>query len=563
MNNLVNVQAASRSLPRDLKGGRFEPRENKPLLERGTSFGAVLMRQALTQPDSPAIILPDLVLSYRELQRRALTVAAALKSAGVARGEHIGILMESSITYIELLAGAALAGVVFVLFDGSVRPAELAARIARFKPKLLFASRTERSDLIKVLDDALFPANIRAYDARPVPIERRHCISVVTAGQHSVQSYESFVMHADTDSFAAPPPPDISGSDPFAVVFTAGVAGRARPCRVSHDNVLCNVTPYAEYFGVDSSSRIWTELPMSQMGFLRPFVTAIATGAALITAPFFDPLGAIELMDKSQVTHAHAVYATFWSPIIFQPTFRPSRFPALSHVYLTGPMNMLRRAQRALPQAVVMNAYGTVETGGIFCCTRSDDPPGERLGSVGKPFPGHHVRIVNPATNLLCGPDEIGEIQVQGPGLAVPHLDDAAETANRYTPDAWLRTEDLGSLSPDGTLHYNGRLSELLRVGAENVSALSIETVICGHPSVSVAQVIGRPDAELGEVPAAFIELKPGMYLKPQELVAYCRRHMKARHVPAYATIVQEWPTSASKIRKHALAELPTGQRLT
>jgi fatty-acyl-CoA synthase len=536
------------------------PRENL-----GASLGAALLKQALARPNAPAVILPDLVLSYRELRRRALTGAAALQAAGLKPGDHIGLLMESSATYVELIAGASLAGVVYILFDAGIQPSALAERIKRFKPKFLFASRTLRSDLVRVVEQALSAPNVFRYSPRSAGGTRDVDTIAVIAneGNHRIQSYESFVKQAESvDLSMVEPEVEIRGSDPLAVLFTSGVTGAARPCRISHDNVLCNVAPYAECFEISGDSRIWTEIPMSQMGFLRQFVAAIATGAALITAPRFDPLGAMELMDKSQVTHAHAVYATFWLPIIFQPTFRPSRFPALSHVYLTGPMDMLRRAQRTLPQAVVMNAYGTVETGGIFCCTRSDDPPSERLGSVGKPFPGHQVRIVNPASGVTCDPGEVGEIQVRGPGLPVPHPDDAAEIASRYTADGWLRTEDLGSLGEGGTLYYSGRLSELLRVGGENVSALSIETVICGHPAVSVAQVIGRPDKELGEVPAAFVELRPGMYVEPLELVAYCRRQLKLRHVPSYLTIVQEWPTSASKIRKRALAELPLGERL-
>lgn len=531
----------------------------------GSSLGDVLLHQAQARPSAPAIILPDTVLTYRALRRRALTVAAALKSEGLRPGDHIGVLMEGSAAYVELIAGASLAGVVYILFNAAMPPSEIAERIARFRPKLLFGSCTARANLIGVLEQATSAPNVYSYKARAADkLQWLNRVALIdTTGRLSTRDYEGFVGQA-----AAPDSSDgaseFSGSSALAVLFTSGVTtGAARPCRISHDNVLCNVAPYAECFEIDSTSRIWTEIPMSQMGFLRQFVAAIATGAALITAPHFDPRAAMELMERWQVTHAHAVYATFWLPIIFQPTFRPSRFSALSHVYLTGPMDMLRRAQRTLPQAVVMNAYGTVETGGIFCCTRTDDPPGERLGSVGKPFPGHQVRIVNPATGISCETGEVGEIQVRGPGLPTSHPDDAPETASRYTPDGWLSTEDLGSLSADGTLYYDGRLSELLRVGGENVSALSIETVLSGHPAVSVAQVIGRPDEELGEVPAAFIELRPGMYLEPLELVAYCRRQMKARHVPRYLTIVHEWPTAASKIRKRALAELPPGERLT
>src|SRR5437879_8890529 len=93
--------------------------------------------------------------------------------------------------------------------------------------------------------------------------------------------------------------------------------------------------------------------------------------------------------------------------------------------------------------------------------------------------------------------------------------------ARVFTPDGWLRTGDLGELSADGRLRMVGRLKDVFRVGGENVAPAEVEEVLLAHPAVQTAQVIGVPDARLGEVPAAYVTLKAGASEQENELIAW------------------------------------------
>jgi acyl-CoA synthetase (AMP-forming)/AMP-acid ligase II len=201
-----------------------------------------------------------------------------------------------------------------------------------------------------------------------------------------------------------------------------------------------------------------------------------------------------------------------------------------------------------------MNTYGSPEEGGAFCMPEAFDPAELRLGTAGKPFPGHELRIVDPVTGFPRRTGSMGEVQVRGDGVPRPEVQDAF--GSTFTDDGWMRTGDMGSVDAEGRLHYGGRLAEMLTIGGESVSALTIEAVLGAHPAVALAQVIGRPDPDLGEVAMAFVELRPGAEASEDSLAEFCRARLPQAHVPRAFAFVTDWPTSASKILKPALAEM-------
>src|SRR5690606_3084494 len=156
----------------------------------------------------------------------------------------------------------------------------------------------------------------------------------------------------------------------------------------------------------------------------------------------FDPVSALRALVEERITHAFPIYATYWLPVLYQPGFRPSELIDLAHAVLLGPTNLLRRVQRAVPQCVLMQIYGSAETAGAICMPRSDDPAGVRLGAAGTVFPGQQVRIVHPKTGAVRPPGGIGEIHVRGAAVVTGYVDDPRATALAVLPDGWLRTSD-------------------------------------------------------------------------------------------------------------------------
>lgn len=123
-------------------------------------------------------------------------------------------------------------------------------------------------------------------------------------------------------------------------------------------------------------------------------------------------------------------------------------------------------------------------------------------------------------------------------------------TAEAIDNDGWFHSGDLGNLDVAGRLRYQGRLKDMMKVGGENVAAIEVEEYLIKHPAIMIAQVVGAPDEYYGEVPAAFIQLRPGFVVAPEDVVDFCLDEIATFKVPRYVRIVEDWPMSGTKIKK-------------
>jgi fatty-acyl-CoA synthase len=187
--------------------------------------------------------------------------------------------------------------------------------------------------------------------------------------------------------------------------------------------------------------------------------------------------------------------------------------------------------------------------------SRLDDPLEQRINRLGKPLPGLGVRIVDPDTGEDAGPGQRGEVLVKGYSTLEGYYKDPKKTTEAIDADGWYHTGDIGSLDEHGTLMFHGRFKDMLKVGGENVAAAEIEACLQKHPGVKLAQVVGIPDPRYVEVPAAFVERKPGVEVGEKELIELCRRDLAGFKVPRHVRFVSEWPMSTSKIQKFRLRD--------
>jgi fatty-acyl-CoA synthase len=198
-------------------------------------------------------------------------------------------------------------------------------------------------------------------------------------------------------------------------------------------------------------------------------------------------------------------------------------------------------------------AYGLSEASPNVVMSDWRDPEELRVNGLAKPHEGVEVRISG------------GEIQVRGWNVMKGYYDNPDATAKAFTEDGWLRTGDLGELTQDGRLRMIGRLKDVFRVGGENVAPAEVEETLLAHPAVETAQVVGVPDARLGEVPAAYVTLKSGGKASEGELIAWCKARSANFRVPRYLRIVDGFEAigmtasgkvQKGKLREHAIREL-------
>jgi fatty-acyl-CoA synthase len=278
---------------------------------------------------------------------------------------------------------------------------------------------------------------------------------------------------------------------------------------------------------------------------------ALVSGACLVTLPTFEAGAALEMMERERCTLLSG-NDTIMQMLMGHADFSKRRLWLRGGWAAAGPQTM-RAVIDVLGAKHICAAYGLSEASPNVVMSDWRDAEELRVQGLALPHEGVQVRI------------EQGEIQVRGWNVMKGYCNNPEANAKAFTSDGWLRTGDLGELTPDGRLRMIGRLKDVFRVGGENVAPAEVEEVLLAHPAVETAQVIGVPDARLGEVPCAYVTLKSRQTASEQELIEWTKARCANFRVPRYLRIVENFEaigmTASGKVQKtrlreHALLEL-------
>jgi fatty-acyl-CoA synthase len=201
-------------------------------------------------------------------------------------------------------------------------------------------------------------------------------------------------------------------------------------------------------------------------------------------------------------------------------------------------------------------AYGQTETSPV--CTMSDasDSIEVRVNTVGRAMPQTEIQIVSLESGEVVPIGQQGEICVRGFTLMKGYDGDPEGTAQVIRPDGWLHTGDLGIMRDDGCIHLTGRSRDVIIRGGENIYPREVEEFLYTHPKVGEAQVVGIPNARLGEIVAAWVRLKPGVEATEEEIKEFCKGQIAYYKIPEYVRFVTEFPATLSgKIQKYKIRE--------
>jgi fatty-acyl-CoA synthase len=204
----------------------------------------------------------------------------------------------------------------------------------------------------------------------------------------------------------------------------------------------------------------------------------------------------------------------------------------------------------------VLEVYGMTETASVHTIAYADRPI--RLGSVGHPVPYSRVRVVKLDAEGRyqrdCASNEIGVVAMAGPGVFSGYLNDE-HNKDAFVEPGWVNSGDLGRLDEDGYLWITGRAKDTVIRGGHNIDPAPIEEVFFQHPAVGLAALVGQPDAYAGELPLAYIQLKPGANVAPGELEAWVRERTPERAaVPVEIVLIDPMPvTGVGKVFKPQL----------
>jgi fatty-acyl-CoA synthase len=529
----------------------------------------LLVRGARLVPDRDAIVFPEHRLTYAELLRRSTLVARGLLGLGVRPGDKVGLLASNGPEYVEAFFGVCLAGAVVVPLNARHKAAELGYIAANSKMVAILttADPTAYVDFAEILDEAL-PSLAGAPQSRPLALaEAPDLESVVLLNDGAERA--GFMTRAELDSLAADVDTEtvetirrrVRLRDVAAILYTSGTTAHPKGCMLSHEAMTRGATERARsrfgngLLGSDAHDVTYGAGPLFHIGTLAPYIGSMAGLGTFLSDIYFEPGRALDLMEAEGVTVAIPWFPAIVQGLLNHPDFAPERLRTLRSMVVILPESLMLKLMEMLPECELIQGCGMTETAGIYAVCAPEDSLEIRARAQGRPSPGVELRIVDPETGDDLPPGESGEILVRGYCVMEGYFDDPEKTAETLDADGWLHTGDLYIQLPEGSVLFNGRLKDMLKVGGENVAALEVEAFLAGHEAVKIAEVVGCPDERLDEVPIAFVERAPGATAGGEEIIAWCKGKIANYKIPREIIFIEaeEWPMSATKVDKRQL----------
>jgi fatty-acyl-CoA synthase len=219
-------------------------------------------------------------------------------------------------------------------------------------------------------------------------------------------------------------------------------------------------------------------------------------------------------------------------------------------------VELMKRVLNEMHCRELVIAYGQTETSPVVTMSDADDSIEIRVNTVGRAMPQTEIQIASATTGEQLPIGEQGEVCVRGYALMKGYDGDAEGTAQVIHADGWLHTGDLGIMREDGCIHLTGRSRDVIIRGGENIYPREVEEFLYTHPKVDEAQVVGIPNARLGEIVAAWVRLAPGVEATEEEIKEFCKGQIAYYKIPEHVRFVTEFPATLSgKIQKYKIRE--------
>jgi long-chain acyl-CoA synthetase len=345
---------------------------------------------------------------------------------------------------------------------------------------------------------------------------------------------------APRETAALPAAPDVAA--PAVILYTSGTTGQPKGAVLSHAALTAANESWAgPVMALSEADRVLAALPLAHsFGLNGALLAPLLAGAAVVLQERFSPEETLGAIGRHRVTVFPGV-ATMFSRILESAVLAEADLSSL-RLAVSGaapcPWPLASEWRRRTGVRIV-RGYGMTELFRPVSYLAAE--PADLPDSVGRAVPGVLLRL------------EDGELWIRTPAMMDGYLRAPEETA-AVIEDGWFKTGDLATISADGFVSIVGRKRELILRGGYSVVPAEVEAVLLGHPAVAEAAVVGVAHSELGEEVAAFVTLRPGASVGPEELIAFCRGRLAGYKYPRRITLMGELPRSATgKILKARL----------
>ncbi|MEM9726096.1 MAG: AMP-binding protein [Pseudomonadota bacterium] len=510
-----------------------------------TTMRRMMEAQAARHADQPALceLTPDgargRAWTYRDLHEDAERLGRALASRH-AQGARVAIFANNIPEWVIFELAAAYAGVVMVTVNPSFGPRELTYVLRQSGAEAVY-----------------YVPSVRGSDLGATVAAARAELPDV---RHQILLTDPAALFAGEDEGALR---DTEPGDVVQIQYTSGTTGFPKGALLHQGGILQNARDTAARYRVGESGGMICAVPLFHTsGCVLCVLTTLLTGGELLTAPMFDPVMIVDVVEREQIAFMGGV------PTMLVAMMEAARQTGKDMTCVNGIMSggsmvapELVRKAREVFGATVQIIYGQTEASPGITAAWPGDAEADLCGTIGQPYPHMDVAILDPKTGAVAPLDAQGEICVRGYNVMTGYNDNPEATAATIDGEGWLHTGDLGTMDARGYLKITGRVKEMIIRGGENLFPAEIETAILEHPEVAEAAVVGVPDDTWGELVACFMRRPSDGASGPgpdaAALKGFIRERLSPQKTPTYWIWVSEWPlTGSGKIQKFALREM-------
>ena len=498
--------------------------------------------QAENFSSKPALISDNEVLSFADLDNLSTNIATHLIHLGILPGDRAAIWAPNMNEWVLAAIAIHKAGGVLVPINTRMKGKEAAYILNNSGAKFLFSVKTFLgTDYFELLENEDLP----------------HLLHKITLDESEpkdlIQSFETIKEQAlDVEL------PEVSETDMADIIFTSGTTGKPKGVISSHLQNIKVFEYWSTYIGLNENDQYLIVNPFFHtFGYKAGWLASVMRGATAYPCPVFDADKIIKIINEHQISMLPG------PPTLYQSILTSQLIDKLDisslRLGVTGaasiPVQLIKDMKERLGFETVITAYGLTESTGVVTMCTPDDNYETIASTSGCAIADVEVKCVN-QDNQEVPVGEPGEILVRGYNVTKGYFNNPEATKETIDTEGWLHTGDIGILDQNGYIKITDRSKDMFIVGGFNAYPAEIENILCDHPSISQAAVIGITDERMGEVAKAFVVLKPNHELQEDTLVQWSKENMANYKVPREIVFVESLPTNAAgKVMKYILKE--------
>jgi len=505
------------------------------------TYADIIYRNAILRAKEEAYVYNNVRLTWSQFNQNVNRLVHALNRLNVQAGDVLGILSWNCLEYALLYGAAMKGGFIASPYNTRLKAQELDYLINYSEAETVFVG----PELVETID---------SLKSKLPKVKNYICLEKPAPGMLFLDD----LLAASSDE-----EPDFSvlEDDPLCIIYTSGTTGVPRGALYTHRCYMDDVRTLIVDTHIGPEDRHLQITPLFHIAGHTHFRDIMFVGGVNVIIKNFDPKVAMQAIQDEKITYVNFV-PTQLVAMLNEPDFEKYDLSSVKLFWYGGsamPLEVLKRGVKTFGP-IFAQGFGQSESGpNISHLSREghnilDKPEEEqkRLKSAGIPDIGVHIRIVDEEGNDVKA-GELGEIKIQSKHMMIEYWKKPEDTKTTIV-DGWLYTGDIGYYDEEGFIYIVDRKKDIIKSGGENVYSREVEDVLCGHPAVLEAVVIGIPDSYWVEKVHAVVVKRPGASVTSEEIIKFCKSQIAGYKVPKSLEFIDALPkTATGKVLKKDL----------